>query len=414
MAATHVVVRSNGEPPPSALEWPRDTLDVGALLASGWRPVAFRDFVLKLHSRCNLACSYCYVYEMADQTWRTRPVSMASSTVVAAARRIKEHVVQHEVPSVGVVFHGGEPLLVGRDRLSEAADVLRSTIGPVAQVDLRLQTNGLLLTDDVLEVLAEHRVRVSVSLDGRAEDHDRRRHRAGGRGSHAEVVEALHRLGAPRFRELFAGLLCTIDLDNDPLATYDALLELAPPMVDFLLPHGNWTNPPPRREPGSRSTPYADWLLAIFDRWYTSPRVTGVRLFEDIISLALGGQSRTETIGVSPVGVIVVETDGSLEQVDALKSAYHGAAATGLNVVDHPFDRALDHPTIAARQMGLDGLADECRSCRARDVCGGGYYPHRYQAGVGYKRPSVYCPDLLRLTEHIRDRVQRDVRVLTT
>lgn len=32
-------------------------------------------YVIKLHSRCNLACDHCYVYEHADQTWRQHPWS---------------------------------------------------------------------------------------------------------------------------------------------------------------------------------------------------------------------------------------------------------------------------------------------------------------------------------------------------
>ena len=40
-------------------EWPAP-LDVGALLAGGWQPTPFRQFLLKMHTRCNLACDYCY------------------------------------------------------------------------------------------------------------------------------------------------------------------------------------------------------------------------------------------------------------------------------------------------------------------------------------------------------------------
>ena len=35
--------------------------------------VPFREIVLKVHSRCDLACDHCYVYEHADQSWRARP-----------------------------------------------------------------------------------------------------------------------------------------------------------------------------------------------------------------------------------------------------------------------------------------------------------------------------------------------------
>ena len=54
-------------------EWPA-TLDVARLESVGWRPLPFREFVLKIHSRCDLACDYCYMYTMADQSWRDRPV----------------------------------------------------------------------------------------------------------------------------------------------------------------------------------------------------------------------------------------------------------------------------------------------------------------------------------------------------
>jgi uncharacterized protein len=74
-----------------------------------WRPLPFREFVLKIHGRCNLSCHYCYMYEMADQSWRTRPAVMARDVFDLAVRRIADHVMDHDLRSVDVVFHGGEP-----------------------------------------------------------------------------------------------------------------------------------------------------------------------------------------------------------------------------------------------------------------------------------------------------------------
>ena len=48
-------------------------------------PVPFREFVVKIHSRCDLACDYCYMYELADQTWRDRPRRMSEEMVEQAA-----------------------------------------------------------------------------------------------------------------------------------------------------------------------------------------------------------------------------------------------------------------------------------------------------------------------------------------
>jgi uncharacterized protein len=47
-------------------------------------------------------------------------------------------------------------------------------------------------------------------------------------------------------------------------------------------------------------------------------------------------------------------------------------------------------------------------------ICGGGLYPHRYRNGEGFRHPSVYCADLMRVISHVRDRVIRDVTQLST
>jgi uncharacterized protein len=203
-----------------------------------------------------------------------------------------------------------------------------------------------------------------------------------------------------------------VDLRNDPVTTYQALLETAPPAVNFLLPHGSWSGPPSGR-PHDDATPYADWLIEVFDRWYHAPvRQTSVRYFEEIINLALGGQSRSESIGLSPVAMIVIETDGTLQQVDTLKTSYAGAAQTGLNVFGDPFDDALHHPGVVARQIGHAALCETCQTCRVRDICGGGLYTHRYRAGHGYRNPSVYCSDLLKLIDHIDSSIRQDLALL--
>jgi uncharacterized protein len=391
-------------------EWP-EGFDLAGLAPNGWQPAAFRQFVLKLHSRCNLACTYCYMYEMADQSWRGKPRVMGRSVVDQACRRIGEHVERHGLPAVQVVFHGGEPLLAGAAAIEYAAGALRRAVPAGVGLELRVQTNGVLLDDGMLAVLAAHGVRVGVSLDGARADNDRRRVRADGRGSFDAVRAGLRRL-IRRHPELFAGLICTIDLAADPVRTYEALLEFEPPTVDLLLPHGNWTSPPPGRRPDDPATPYADWLIAAFDRWYGArPVETAVRYFEEIIALALGGASRTESIGLSPVALLVIDTDGALEQVDTLRSAFDGASRTGLTVAD-PFDTALAHPGVVARQIGTAALAADCLACPVHRICGGGYYPHRYRAGAGFRQPSVYCRDLRRLIDHITARVRGDLLAL--
>lgn len=378
-----------------------------AVIAAKWRPVPFRQFILKIASRCNLACNYCYMYELADDTWRDQPKRMSEETIKVTADRIAEHAAAHQLADVQVILHGGEPLLLGPGYVDTVATALRAATA--ARVDLRVQTNGTMLSDAMLDTLSQHDVKVGVSLDGAPSDNDRHRHYVNGRGSHTDVVRSLRRLQASA-PQLFAGIICTIHLENDPVRTYDAIREFAPPLIDFQLPHGNWTTPPPGRDPGTTNAPYGKWLATVFDHWYgATPADSRVRMFSEIIHLMLGGQSHVETVGLTPAAFIVVNTDGALEQVDALRSAFNGAAGTGLSVHTHAFDVALAHPAIVARQLGADGLSPTCRKCALHHVCGGGLYAHRYRSGVGFDNPSVYCHDLAYLIRHIHRQVSGDV-----
>jgi uncharacterized protein len=373
--------------------------------------VPFRQFIVKLHSRCNLSCSYCYIYHHVDQTWRRRPKVMSAATIEAMARRIGEHVGAHALPRVVVVLHGGEPLLAGPAVIDRTITAIRAAAGRRTQVDVTLQTNGTLLDEPLLELFHRHRVGVGVSLDGGAAATNRHRVHADGRPSFDEVERALRLLLAPRHRAVYAGVLCTVDLANDPVGVYEDLLAFAPPQMDLLLPLGNWVHPPPQRTPDETATPYADWLVPVFDRWFDAPRrETGIRLFDSLMSLLVGGPSDTEAVGLDSANAITVETDGSLEVTDALKTSAPGLGATGLNVQDDALDRAACHPLVLAAQRRLASLSAACRACRYVGLCGGGQFSHRFGTDGGFLHRSVYCADLLALIGHIERRLERELR----
>jgi uncharacterized protein len=367
--------------------------------------VPFRQFVLKVHSRCNLACDYCYVYELADQSWRAQPRRMPAEVVKQALRRIADHAGRHALPEVRLILHGGEPLLAGVTFLTDLVALARELIPATVSVDM--QTNGILLDDHVLARLREHGVRIGISLDGDAAATARHRRFPDGRDSHAAVTEALHRLR--QVPECYAGILSTIDLAGDPVRCYEALLEFAPPQIDFLLPHGTWSARPPGR-PDDSSTPYADWLLAVFDRWYgATSQETSIRLFREMLQLLLGGTGGFEGLGLGPSSVIFVGTDGAIRQLDSLSAVAEDAADLGLNVARDAFDTALGHPLTIARQLGLAALAAGCRTCPHVQTCGGGLFTHRYRTGNGFANPSVYCPDLYKLVATVGARLRADL-----
>lgn len=368
---------------------------------------AIRQFVLKVHGRCNLACTYCYVYESVDQSWRDKPVTMSLSTVRAAGERIREHSRAHGTPEVEITLHGGEPLLVGHAGLRDLVEELRTAVGADLRLNVGLQTNGVLLDERFAQYLLEADIRVGVSLDGGRAANDRHRLFAHGGSSHDAVLRAVRLLSSPTYRRIFSGVLATIDPANDPVQLFEDLLALDPGRIDLLLPHATWDNPPPAARPGA--TVYGDWLVAFFDAWYQAPPRMGVRLFEEIMHALLGGASRAEAVGLSAPTSLVIESDGSFERSDILKVTYPGAPETGYDVRRHSVDDVMGHPDVAALMRGRAGLSPTCQECPIVAACGGGLYAHRYRTGHGFANPSVYCHDLGRLINHVADRIQIDL-----
>ncbi|MFB9408262.1 FxsB family cyclophane-forming radical SAM/SPASM peptide maturase [Dactylosporangium matsuzakiense] len=369
-------------------------------------PSSTRQVLLKVHGRCNLKCSYCYIYEHVDQSWRRRSAVMSDAVVAQVARRLAEHAIERS-SGFEIVFHGGEPLLAGPDGIDRAASILRDAV-PVP-VSFTVQTNGTLINHEFLDVFRRYGMRVGVSLDGGQEATDRHRRYADGRGSFDLVARGLDLLRTEP--SLYAGVLATIDTANEPIQAYEDLLRFSPPLMDLLLPHGTWDRPPPGRGAGHAGTPYAEWLIAVFDRWYDAPvRETSVRLFESICDLLLGGPGESEAVGFGRDMTVTIEPDGSIGHNDFFKVTADGGAETGLNVFDHDFNDVLAHPAWNV-PSGLASLCATCRSCPVARVCGGGLRAHRFRAG-GLDNPSVYCPDLLALIQHIERRLTADLRRL--
>lgn len=382
--------------------WPFDgSCDYDHLLSTGWTPSPLNEFIFKVESRCNLNCDYCYVYNLGDESWRSAPRFMTPDIARAAARRIRAHAERHGVESVGISFHGGEPLLRGAAPIRRLYEVISTELGDLA-AEYSLQTNATLVTEEVAAELAAMGLRVGVSLDG---DEEGNRHRLdlGGKSSYERTVRGARILAG--HDGLLQGALAVIDVTSDPEQTYSAIADCGFRSVDFLFPHGTWELLPPGKSADDRTTdapaPYADWLLAIYRLWADDPDRLRVRIFDDVIHLLLGGQQSFETLGVFPARLAVVEADGGLELVDHVGVTYEGAAETGANVLTHEVDDLLRHPGVTSRQLGQLALADACQSCALVTTCGGGLITHRFDEVNGFKNPTVYCADLYRLIDVI-------------
>jgi uncharacterized protein len=358
--------------------------------------------IIKVASRCNLNCSYCYVYNQADASWKSRPSVMSRETFTATIERIRRHCLLTGQQTVALVFHGGEPTLVGATRFAWMCAHAREQLQGIAKLSLGIQTNGTRLNGEWLAVLGEHGVQVGVSLDGPAAINDAFRVDRRGRGSHGAVQSGIERL---REAGLPFGILSVVQPGADPLPIHRHFVELGCASISYLLPsYTHDTIGSLRDEHGP--TPCADFLIPIFDDWWRDCSFeVSIREFWNFGRLIMGGTSQVDTIGNPPLGYTCIETDGSMQGLDKLRSCEDGLSEIGLNVYEADFAEITSaSPFHAAIMEGLP-LPTGCRSCPERETCAGGHLPNRYSRARGFDNPSVWCADLLALFAHIRMRM---------
>src|SRR6201984_270269 len=160
----------------------------------------FDEFIVKVATRSNLDCDYCYEYNHGDDSWKQQPKFMSVEVATTAAHRIREHSLEHSVKRVRILFHGGEPLLAGLDRLRTLVSVFRNVLEPEVSPLFGVQTNGTLLTHEYLSFFEGEGFGIGISVDGPPKVNDLHRLTLVGQGSGRAVERALDLLkGSPAF-----------------------------------------------------------------------------------------------------------------------------------------------------------------------------------------------------------------------
>jgi uncharacterized protein len=356
-------------------------------------------FIVKLADRCNLACKYCYVFEFDKQISAGKPHLMSHEIWRKTMERIATHYRTFPNQEVVIGLHGGEPLLIGKNRLEDYLAISSDILHDVPH-RYSLQTNALLLDDEWLDLLDRHSIQFCISLDGPPEVNDLYRLGHQGQPTGRKVVNAIIRTLNHPARRLFTGVFSVASPAYSGAKTYEYFLSLGLKSMDFLIPDGNYLHPPIQCQNSTRTV--ADFLIEAFDAWFDGEDTAiRVRLFHDIILLLFGAEGGLDIFGGVDGSIGIIETDGGLLPHDVLRTCGPPYDVSGLNVNENTIADLMDahlypwlKPVIA------------CTRCKVQPVCRGGYAPHRYD-GKSFDNVSYHCPSLLKLIEHIASRVLR-------
>ncbi len=331
---------------------------------------------------CNLRCSYCFYLEKAglypggeDRRMRDEVLERLVGSYMALDMEVH-----------AFIWQGGEPALMGPDFYRRAAELQARYGRPGAVVANSIQTNGTLIDDEFARVLAEFRFLAGVSLDGPEDVHDRFRRKAGGGGSHAEVmrgIEALQRRGVA-FNVL---VLVTSANVRRPAEIYRWLVSRGffhhqyIPCVEF---DGAGKSKPWSVSAGE----WGSFLNGVFAEWiHADVRRVSVRTFDSVIRALAFGEADACSMGRDCRRYFLVERNGDIYPCDFFADE---AFRIG-NVGETSWEAALDSPAYAAFGACKSRLDAECSRCRHLDLCAGDCLKHRRHSGRPPENRSALC-----------------------
>jgi uncharacterized protein len=344
---------------------------------------------------------------MGDDGWQKMPSLISPATTRALSAALKNLVADQSIP-FATVLHGGEPLMLGARKLRELLKSLRESLPGTHPICM--QTNGMLITDEILQICTYYSVSISVSIDGPKLINDQFRIDHKGKGTFDKIVAGITLLREHEAADfLFAGLLCVINPHSAPSKIYTFLKDLGARSIDFLYRDGNHSVLPFGKE-SFDSTEYGDWLCTLLTIYLSDRTAPKIRFLDDLIRLELGSTGTKEGLGMTDYGIAIIETDGTITKNDTLKSTFNGADQFNENwsIYNHRLSEVFNSDEFKQYYAMQRASSSTCLSCEYLNTCGGGMPLHRWSNENSYDNPSIYCSDQKKIINTVRNRLRTE------
>lgn len=360
------------------------------------------EVVIKVAEKCNINCSYCYVFNKGNERYKGKPARMSREVMHETVRFIKEGIAELNILKTVIVFHGGEPLMLGKRDFEYFCALIRRELDSITHLELSMQTNAMLIDPQWIDLLVKYGVRAGVSIDGIREVHDAERVDFKGRGTYDKTIKGLTLLREANEKGLLpsAGAICVVQPQSNGKITYRHFVDdLKVKGMTFHLPmdtHDSFA--------GQDPMPYAHFVCDAFDEWIKDNDPTiDVRMFSQLLAFLQGRIQITEG-NPSHINLqhITVESDGAID-IDELKPA--PLQYDVMNVKTNSLAEFANSSLSRFVRDVYSSLSEQCMPCVWRNYCRGGLQHglqvNRWSNERGFDNASVLCSALKKIYSHI-------------
>jgi uncharacterized protein len=298
-----------------------------------------------------------------------------------------------------IVFHGGEPLLLGIKRLRE---LITAIVVRVPNVSLSIQTNGTIYNNALEELLLKYRQNLtfSISVDGFEKENNR--HRLSLR--HTSLYEKISStLKLAKLAGVLDNILMVVDIKNSPERTYQFMVETGAYSYNILLQDGDYNHLPPGKATIA-DVEVGHWLWKLFKLYSGGKQQFRIKFFDDV-AVDILKKDRGVQIPLSTFShcTMTIDTNGEIKKSDTFRININGGDKIGgENILESSLLQTANSDINIDAIQESEILSDTCMSCSYLNTCGGGYPPHRSNNG-NLRNPSIYCSDYIYLFNQIEN-----------
>lgn len=160
---------------------------------------------------CVAKCRYCYspvsAQKMNEETLKQTFIWI-KATVDSFIEEHHNDINEKSPPYLRFTYHGGEPLLMGKEFIKNSLELLDDMVIPF-QKHISIQSNLWLLDEDFCRLFKQYNVKVGTSLDGPEEITDNQR----GKGYFQKTMKGIELL---RKYDIPVSCICTFTKENAP------------------------------------------------------------------------------------------------------------------------------------------------------------------------------------------------------
>lgn len=372
--------------------------------------------VIKLTERCNINCSYCYVFHKGEESYKDHSPKFRKRLHTQLVDFINQGVKELDIVKVNLTFHGGEPMLLGKQRMAEILAFFHQHI-EAPSLGFSIQTNAILVDEQWVDLLSQYDVTVGVSIDGHKEANDEYRIDHNGKGSYDDVVKGLKLLkqAEAQGRLSDVGGLAVINPKYHGGELYRHLVdELGFTNIDFSLPMDTHET----YELDFTAADYGRFLDEVFQQWKGEITKVNLRSFVEFIHFVGTEYQYAEFQDIQTdhnwrsileVQQLCISTEGHIS-IDEMKpvpldhNQYHIDSHSLKTFVNSEYNQTFLAP--------FNSIPYDCRDCIWKNYCRGGsvygVFVNRYDDKQRFNNKSLMCDALRQMYSKVVQYVLED------